>query len=613
MFQDHTVEFNDAARQAGIAVPLNAVALLLSRGWSFDELVKGLDDESITSAEVVSLFVDNSINFADALNTVFTLSKVESKKRELESKNRELESKNRELESKNRELALAAELARLTVSSNRTSLFTTALKSSALVDDWLALFDTSNIPAIPDEESFLTKYMISRSMDTSFTFSTVPSSTKHSHAEAPSSTKHSHAEAHSTLPMELFDRAQLSDPGTNMPVYLLELDDAVVASLIREKGFGDNPTLMETAVVNLESILRKLREAVYFGVFEADIKCSELDVIQPMFMFLILRAMQYVLPKGEAEIGQNVALTAAVLADVEGGSAVMKTLTGHADILCYSSATGELAETLTAICEVKKAFSKLCKGAKKAKEQLLAELEGGGQMVLEGRHIVGMLSDLFAICLIIRAPSSPERNNHPVYYQGRRETSTRSFVLRLLLALLNLSAADYDALLKVSTTKLEVSTDDAAAASRTGELDTGSIQASTGNVKGQGAPGGSRSSFRIAEQGKGQGTSKENVAQDGNGATSAERFEGLSLALENNRDQAAEQALQRQQQRQQHPTRLSRGVDCPEYRVALHKEAVQMAIERDYARRGLAYLSEDELERRNLDGGSGKRDIRSLL
>ena len=78
MFQDHTVEFNDAARQAGIAVPLNAVALLLSRGWSFDELVKGLDDESITSAEVVSLFVDNNINFADALNTVFTLSKVES-------------------------------------------------------------------------------------------------------------------------------------------------------------------------------------------------------------------------------------------------------------------------------------------------------------------------------------------------------------------------------------------------------------------------------------------------------------------------------------------------------------------------------------------------------
>jgi hypothetical protein len=284
----------------------------------------------------------------------------------------------------------------------------------------------------------------------------------------------------------------------------------------------------------------------------------------------------------------------------------MKTLTGHADILCYSSATGELAETLTAICEVKKSFSKLCKGAKKAKEQLLAELEGGGQMVLEGRHIVGMLSDLFAICLIIRAPSSPERNNHPVYYQGRRETSTRSFVLRLLLALLNLSAADYDTLLKVSTTKLEVSTDDAAAAAP-------SIQASTGNVKGQGAPGGSRSSFRIAEQGKGQGTSKENVAQDGNGATSAERCEGSSLALENNRDQAAEQALQRQQQRQQHPTRLSRGVDCPEYRVALHKEAVQMAIERDYARRGLAYLSEDELERRNLDGGSGKRDIRSLL
>ena len=80
--------------------------------------------------------------------------------------------------------------------------------------------------------------------------------------------------------------------------------------------------------------------------------------------------------------------------------------------------------------------------------------------------------------------------------------------------------------------------------------------------------------------------------------------------MENNRDQAAEQALQRQQQ---HPRRLSRGADCPEYRAALRKEAVQMAIERDYARRGLAYLSEDELERRNLAGGSGKRDIRSLL
>ena len=80
--------------------------------------------------------------------------------------------------------------------------------------------------------------------------------------------------------------------------------------------------------------------------------------------------------------------------------------------------------------------------------------------------------------------------------------------------------------------------------------------------------------------------------------------------MENNRDQAAEQALQWQQQPHR---RLSRGTDSPEYRAALHKEAVQVAIERDYARRGLAYLSEDELERRNLAGGSGKRDIRSLL
>ena len=602
MLQDHTVEFSDAARQEGITVPLDAVELLLSRGWSFEELVKGLDDQSITSTEVVNMFVSNNIILADAINIVFTLSKVESKTRELEFKNRELESKNRELESKKRELALTAELARMTVSSNRTSLFTTALNSSALVDDWIALFDASNIPAIPDEKSFLANYTISRSMDTSFTFPI-----------APSSTKHSHAEAHSTLPMELFDRAQLSDPGTQMPVYLLELDDAVAARLICEKGFGDNFTLMEAAVLNLESILRKLREAVYFGVSEAGIKCSELDVIQPMFMFLVLRAMRYVLPKGEAEIGQNVALTATVLVDVEGASPLIKTLTGHADILCYSSPTGDLSDTLTAICEVKKAFSKLCKGAKKAKEQLLAELEGGGQIVLEGRHIVGILSDLFAICLIIRAPSSLERNNRPVYYQGRRETSTRSFVLRLLLALLNLSAAEYDALLKVSTTKLVVSTDDADAASRAGELDTGSIQASTGNVKGQGAP-----QLRIAEQGKeqGKGASKENVAQDGNGAclvpgtaTNTERCEGLGLALEINRDQAAERA----QQQQQHPTRLSRGADCPGYRAALHKEAVQMAIERDYARRGLAYLSEDELERRNLAGGSGKRDIRSLI
>jgi len=241
MFQDHTVEFNNAARQAGIAVPLEAVALLVSRGWSFDELVKGLDDESIKSAEVVNLFVDNNIIVADAVNIVFTLSKVESK-------NRELEFKNRELESKDRELALAAELAILTVSINRTSLFTTALNSSALVDDWLALFDASNIPAIPDEKSFLTNYTISRSLDTSFTFLTVPSSTKHSHAEA-----------HSTLPMELFDRAQLSDPSTHMPVYLLELDDAVVASLICEKGFGNDSALMDAAVLNLESILRKLR------------------------------------------------------------------------------------------------------------------------------------------------------------------------------------------------------------------------------------------------------------------------------------------------------------------------------------------------------------------
>jgi hypothetical protein len=49
------------------------------------------------------------------------------------------------------------------------------------------------------------------------------------------------------------------------------------------------------------------------------------------------------------------------------------------------------------------------------------------------------------------------------------------------------------------------------------------------------------------------------------------------------------------------------------YLAAVHKEEVQVAIERNYARRGLAYLSEDELNKRNLAYGPVKRDISTLL
>jgi len=49
--------------------------------------------------------------------------------------------------------------------------------------------------------------------------------------------------------------------------------------------------------------------------------------------------------------------------------------------------------------------------------------------------------------------------------------------------------------------------------------------------------------------------------------------------------------------------------------VAVRKEEVQMAIERDYARRGLAYLSEDELNKQNFAYGPGpvKRVVSALL
>ena len=49
------------------------------------------------------------------------------------------------------------------------------------------------------------------------------------------------------------------------------------------------------------------------------------------------------------------------------------------------------------------------------------------------------------------------------------------------------------------------------------------------------------------------------------------------------------------------------------YLAAVRKEEVQIAIERDYARRGLAYLSEDELNKRNLLYGPVKRDVSAML
>lgn len=180
------------------------------------------------------------------------------------------------------------------------------------------------------------------------------------------------------------------------------------------------------------------------------------------------------------------------------------------------------------------------------------------------RHIVGLLSDFFVAGVAIRAPPMAPQE-YPIFYQASRVTATASFVLRLLFVLLDLGESDYADLLLDCTSEIEVPDDDAVETSEAGSTEVATAAAAEPRARAR--VDGRLPSDSLPDAAKGPGT------------------KGKKLS-------------------------------CPKYLAAVREEEVRMVIERDSERRGLAYLSADELNRRNFTArpaSAVERDILSLL
>ena len=439
--------------------------------------------------------------------------------------------------------AAASEAARLTlfVESNRTRLLSPSTFAS--IGEWLDVHGGSNIPAIEDVKEYLSSYKNSPSNDTSFSY------------EDDSSCSGS-IWSNDKIPMNRFRRNMTNaETSSKMRVRILNLSDEAIINLVSKRVFKNDMKATVTLVGELSVIVVKIRETLYFQDQEGK-RCSELNLVQPLFALLVEHIMTHVLQDGRVGLGQGVSLQGAVLVPSPTAPAVTKTLSGNADLLFFKSNNLEKPlDDLQCVCELKSPFKKLQhSGAHASKDQLLAELEGCGQMTGEAHHIMGLLSDFFVAGVVIRAPSTTDCA-YPIFYQAPREADTTSFVLRLLFVLLDLDAVDFDELLRNCETEIAVPADE----------ESGSAEGERAAAADQSLPPGTK-------------------------AAASRRQE---VVTKETKDQNAKS------------NKL--------YLAAVRKEEVQIAIERDYARRGLAYLSEDELNKRNLVNGPVKRDISALL
>ena len=443
----------------------------------------------------------------------------------------------------------ASEAARLTlvVESNRTRLFSPSTFSS--IGRWLDVQRVSNIPAIEDVEQFLSSYKDSSSNDTSFSYKDDSSCSGSIWTD-------------DKIPMNRFRRSMTNaETSSKMRVRILDLSDEAIMCFVSERVFKNDMKATENLVNGLSVVVAKIRETLYFQN-QGGRSCPELSLVQPLFALFVENIMTHVLQEGRVGLGQSVSLQGAVLVPSPTAHAETKTLSGNADLLFFkSNDVGEPLDDLQCVCELKSPFGKLYHGgAHASKDQLLAELEGCGQMTGEAHHIMGLLSDFFVASVVIRAPSTAECA-YPIFYQSRRVTDTTSFVLRLLFVLLDLGAMDFDELLRDCKTEIAVPADE-----------------ESGSAEGESA-----AAAAAADQSLPPGT--KSAASRRQKVVTKETKETMDPNAKSNKL----------------------------YLAAVHEEEVQIAIERDYARRGLAYLSEDELNKRNLVYGPVKRDISAML
>ena len=473
----------------------------------------------------------------------------------------------------------------------RTSLFEPS-KFTFLVE-WLSVYVASNIPPIPDEDVYLSGY------------TKPPSSLNTSRNYIDSESSKSCVEVVGTIQMNLFRRKMTDRLASKMQVRWLNLSNNAIMALVCKHFHGGDTAQTIALVANLSTSLAKIRAALYFRRKEQDTSCSELDIVQPLVVLLMehIMAQVDVLRSGHVTLGQGFPLRGTVLVEsppatpaasgaacataaVAASACTPRTLSGQADLLLFNSYADSVADdnvdgssldNLKCVIELKSPFKKLSHGgAHASKDQLLAELEGcgqmmcqQGQMMCQQKHVFGLLSDLFVAGVAIRAPSKAV-DGYPIFYQAPRVTDTTSVVLRLLFVLLELSADEFAELLRDCSEEVPVPVDDDAP----GVSETGSTEGmGAGGAAGAAGAGAARA---ICEK-RGAAPAARPAEEQGRGRGVSNKF------------------------------------SCPFYLAALRKERVQSAIEQDYKRRGLAYLSADELNRRNQAAVPLKRIVASLL
>lgn len=291
------------------------------------------------------------------------------------------------------EKAVASETARLSaeenaaslvVESKRMSLFSPAMFTS--IEEWVIVQCGSGIPAINEVGQFLSSYTNSSSLYTSISY------------EDDSSCSGSRW-TDDKIPMNRFRRSMTNSlTSSKMRVRSLDLNDEAIMCLVSKRVFENDKEATKRLVDELSVIVVKIRETLYFYFQDQRGRnCPDVTFGAELFVLFVEHIMTHVLPQGRVGLGQIVPLKGTVLvpSTIEHAPSATKTLSGNSDLLFFKSDDigddmwGKPLDNLQCVCELKSPFKKLSHGgAHASKDQLLAQLEGCGQMTGEAHHII---------------------------------------------------------------------------------------------------------------------------------------------------------------------------------------------------------------------------------
>ena len=405
-----------------------------------------------------------------------------------------------------------------------------------------------------------------------------------------------------------------------------ELDDQDVIKAILECAVFDSENEMNIFITDQIENLDKLRRAIYFLYESTGHCCDEVNEFQPLFiLFLEPFAALFKNRRRQTdtdhesetsscvvkvECAQRVLLKGKLFIGDDTHASVDKIVRGHTDVIVFERKEGqgdndivshqsesegnnsaldsELAEM---VChyEVKSPCGVLHHPkCFREKDQLLIESEIIGQMLTKennspsssSKKVLGGLTDLFAIAIMVRVPAShcrhvleyangqkestggPSNSNSniqgPISFISHRIVHPRAFILRVMLLLGNYDDDQWIQLLSRSHTLLELNDYDEE------EEEEKEFEKNESVGENPGPPPAP--------------TDNANIIGPTSASTSASKFRGHGRSRGND------------------TSSFSFYSDNHEEKV---EESTRRLLQWDCKRRGLAYLSKDELNRRN--------------